>query len=663
MARSYYSAPVAEFLRHDDDYILGQLARYHTHDLEANQKRAWLEQMTILRDQLSQAPFNDGHLFFEFSIPRMGKRADVILLMHGAVFILEFKAGANNYHSQDITQSVDYALDLKNFHEGSHEVLLVPVLVATEAPDSPFSLHVDTDNVSECLKANKQNLYDVLYKVHCSAVVQQNCPTADPVAWANSRYKPTPTIVQAAQALYQGHDVTDISRTDSGAENLTVTANCIAEVIEHAKANCEKAICFVTGVPGAGKTLAGLNIANSRMNSHEDEHAVFLSGNGPLVDVLREALARDEHARTKIGKMKAHRHASTFIQNIHHFRDHNLITEEAPVEKVVVFDEAQRAWHQQKLTSFMKTKKGIDGFQQSEPEFLVSVMDRHEDWCVIVCLIGGGQEINDGEAGLSEWFSALQHHFSHWKVYHSSQMLGVEYSWGVLSPEVQVGALNAVEKKELHLAVSVRSFRAEKLSAFVHAVVHNQPEQAYVLYQELKDRYPIYLSRDLYTTREWLHEQARGSELYGLVASAGAIRLKPEGINVKAKAQPKEWFLNGKEDIRGCQYLEDVATEFDVQGLELDWTGVCWDGDFRYHKGQWTHNKFKGTQWQKVNKEASQRYLENAYRVLLTRARQGMVIFVPYGSPRDETRPNAFYDGTFAFLKSCGLSELPIKQR
>ena len=663
MVRSYYSATVAEFFHHDDDFILGQLARHHKHDLEANQKRAWLDQITILREQLCGEPFGEGHLFFEFSIPRMGKRADVVLVMHGVVFILEFKAGANKYHSQDITQAVDYALDLKNFHEGSHEVLIIPVLVATEAHSEQVQLIVGDDQVSECLKANRQNLTDVLQEVMPLTSPLMNCPTSDPVAWANSRYKPTPTIVQAAQALYQGHDVSEISRSDSGAENLTVTANGIAEIIEHAKTHGEKAICFVTGVPGAGKTLAGLNIANSRMNAHEDEHAVFLSGNGPLVDVLREALARDEHERLKNGKTKAYRHASTFIQNIHHFRDHNLSTDEAPIEKVVVFDEAQRAWHQKKLTGFMNTKKGIPGFDQSEPEYLISVMDRHENWCVIVCLIGGGQEINDGEAGLSEWFSALQKRFTHWKVYHSSQTLGLEYSWGEYSPEEQVKELDTVARTELHLAVSVRSFRAEKLSAFVHAVVHNQPEEARELYYELEDRYPIYLSRDLHTTREWLHDHARGSELYGLVASSGAIRLKPEGINVKAKAEAVQWFLNGKEDIRGCQYLEDVATEFDVQGLELDWTGVCWDADLRYKNGQWVHHKFKGTKWQNVKQEATKRYLENAYRVLLTRARQGMVIFVPRGDYRDATRPPAFYDETFAFLQSCGLPELEPIQR
>ena len=343
-----------------------------------------------------------------------------------------------------MNQAIDYALDLKNFHEGSHDLVIVPVLVATEADRVVPKLALGGDSVASCLKANKQNLFEVLK--HAVGMIPSRDVDADD--WARSLYRPTPTIIQAAQALYQGHDVTEICRSDAGAENLTVTAKCIADVIEHAKAYSKKAICFVTGVPGAGKTLAGLNIANSRMNAHEDEHAVFLSGNGPLVDVLREALARDDKEAQSITSTEARRNANTFIQNIHHFRDDSLERDnQAPVEKVVVFDEAQRAWKQEKLARFMRTKRGIENFQQSEPEFLVSVMDRHVDWCVIVCLIGGGQEINDGEAGLSEWFSALQNHFSHWEVYHSSEMLGEEYSWEGVSPRKQVASLGGAFEK------------------------------------------------------------------------------------------------------------------------------------------------------------------------------------------------------------------------
>jgi len=402
------------------------------------------------------------------------------------------------------------------------------------------------------------------------------------------------------------------------------------------------------------------------MRSAEDEHAVFLSGNGPLVEVLREALARDEHNRTGLAIGHARRNAKTFIQNIHHFRDDNLKSpsnpETPPIEKVVVFDEAQRAWDRDNTSKFMRQKRDQVDFNLSEPEFLIQVMDRHNDWCVIIALIGGGQEINTGEAGLPEWFSALRHSFSHWYVYYSNQIEAAEYIQGKPLAE-HVAGLKAESNHSLHLGVSVRSFRAEKLSDFVGCIINNQPQQAIVLYKEIQALYPIKLTRNLKTARDWLKQKARGSELYGLVASSGANRLKPEGINIKAKITPSEWFLNGQYDVRSCQYLENVATEFDIQGLELDWTGLCWDADFRYvysesGKGGWTYNAFKGTKWQQVNKEERKRYLANAYRVLLTRARQGMIIFVPQGDDDDPTRPKDFYAGIVKYLGECGVKEI-----
>jgi hypothetical protein len=446
----------------------------------------------------------------------------------------------------------------------------------------------------------------------------------DVQAWVSSGYKPTPTIIEAAQALYQGHKVDEITRSDAGAINLSQTAECIAQVIEDAKSKQHKAICFVTGVPGAGKTLAGLNLVTQRTNAHEDEHAVFLSGNGPLVDVLREALARDEHAQSKltgstIRKADAARKVKSFIQNIMHFRDESLTTSNAPIERVAVFDEAQRAWDRDHLANFMSRKKGLPDFDMSEPAFLVSVMDRHKDWCVVVCLIGGGQEINAGEAGLTEWFSALQTRFMDWKVFTSSQLAHRDYHWGQDLPAM-LSKLDVTVYEHLHLAVSIRSFRAEKLSEFVGAVVAGEVEAARGLYEQIKATYPIKLTRDLGIARNWLRKQARGSERVGVVASSGASRLKPLGINVHEKIDATHWFLNGKDDVRSSHYLEDPATEFDIQGLELDWVGVCWDADFRSVDGKWAFHRFTGTKWQNVNDENRKIYLANAYRVLLTRA-------------------------------------------
>lgn len=664
--RAYYSSSLDRFLQEESAAIVGELSKYHSQDLVQLQTGAWYQQIDILKQQLSVFESDKNAIFFEFGIPRMGKRADIVLVIDGIVFVLEFKVGASAYHSHDKDQSLDYGLDLKHFHEGSHKSIVVPMLVATEAHSTNVEYQkfdIDQDGLACLICTNKDGIETSLRR--CLGLWRDRpFGVEEPMEWAASAYKPTPTIVQAAQALYQGHNVEEISRSDAGAKNLSETAYAISGVIERAKANHEKAICFVTGVPGAGKTLAGLNITTDRMRSHDDEHAVFLSGNGPLVAVLREALARDERDREGISKKDADRKAAAFIQNIHHFRDDNLGTESAPVEKVVVFDEAQRAWDQGSTSKFMQQKRQQAGFNLSEPEFLVKVMDRHEDWCVVIALIGGGQEINTGEAGLPEWFSALRRSFRHWHVYYSSQLEGKEYTQGTALAQ-QLNGLVSESNDALHLGVSIRSFRAEKLSEFVGCIIDNQREKAKNLYRQIQDFYPIRLTRDITQAREWLRERGRGSELYGLIASSGANRLKPEGINIKAKVSPAEWFLNGKRDVRSCQYLEDVATEFDIQGLELDWVGVCWDANFRYKYGQvtgdgWSFNRFIGTDWKNVNKPERIRYLANSYRVLLTRARQGMIIFVPEGDDRDPTRPRSFYDDTYRFLKDCGIEEAEV---
>ena len=459
--RSFFSSSLLDFLEYRSDSIVGELSKYHSQDLVQLQASAWIEQIDILKKQLSRFASNSSAVFFEFGIPRMGKRADVVLVIGGLVFVLEFKVGASAYLNHDKDQVLDYGLDLKHFHAGSHDAVVIPMLVATEAPpidaqSQPYT--IDQDALTSLLCANKANVGDLVQR--CLQIWGEGLTKVEkPNAWASSAYKPTPTIVQAAQALYQGHSVQDISRSDAGAKNLSETASAITAVIERAKKSHEKAICFVTGVPGAGKTLAGLNITTDRMRTHDEEHAVFLSGNGPLVAVLREALARDDRGRRGISKNDADRKAATFIQNIHHFRDDNLETEEPPIEKVVVFDEAQRAWDQANTSKFMQQKREKAGFDLSEPEFLIKVMDRHSDWCVIIALIGGGQEINTGEAGLPEWFSALRRSFSHWQVYYSSQLEGKEYTQG--TPLVQqLRGLGSESNNALHLGVSVRSFRA-----------------------------------------------------------------------------------------------------------------------------------------------------------------------------------------------------------
>lgn len=549
---------------------------------------------------------------------------------------------------------MDYALDLKYFHAASRDLVLVPILIATAANQSShYSLLRSADLVTDPICLAPPDLAHLLEPLE----VNRQTQVVDSTTWIQSPYSPTPTIVEAAQTLYRGHGVEDISRNDAAAENLTRTASVINRIIDSCKAESKKAICLVTGVPGSGKTLAGLTIANERHQFEEEEHAVFLSGNGPLVKVLREALARDDNARTGVNKKEALRKSSVFIQNIYHFRDDALGRDDAPIEKVAVFDEAQRAWDSDQLSKFMKEKKGIAGFTDTEPEFLIGVMDRHQDWAVIVCLIGEGQEINTGEAGIGSWLDALTKRFTDWEVHTSPRVLSESYNRGAridIALE-ELGTERVSLDNSLHLDVSVRSFRSERLSDFIHQLLENQKATARDVYGALRADYPIVLTRNLDSAKQWVRSQARGTERYGKVASSGARRLRPFGIWVQAKTDPVNWFLNDSADSRSSYGLEETATEFDVQGLELDWTIVCWDGDLRYEYDGFRHYRFRGKEWQRVNQVEQRVYLVNAYRVLLTRARQGMVIFVPEGDERDITRSAAFYDHTFEYLAGLGI--------
>ena len=657
MKRSYFSDYTSNFLTTDESSILGELVRSHTFNLNELQRNSWIKEISILK--LSLEDHYNSYICLEYSIPRMGKRADAILLVNNVVVILEFKVGSNTYNGGDLDQVLDYALDLKNFHEQSHDKVILPVLVATNGPDENNYLKKYDDDIYLPIKLNQHNLSEVFHFVNR---INSSNEIIDPIEWIKSIYKPTPTIIQAAQALYTGHNVSEISRSDSHAFNLDATAKEIFNVIEYSKMNKKKSICFITGVPGAGKTLAGLNIANYTQNTDTyEENAVFLSGNGPLVTVLQEALARDDvfsnlEQGNNIRKAEALNKSKAFIQNIHHFRDEYLRDENAPIERVVIFDEAQRAWTKEQTASFMKQRKGIDNFNMSEPEFLIGVMDRHDDWAVIICLIGGGQEINKGEAGLPEWFTALKENYQNWKIWVSAELNDFEYNMGEdLYADLNHGVLE--EKEKLHLSVSVRSFRSEKVSDFVKTLL-DCDANASSLIDQLNGKYPIAITRSFDLAKSWLKEKSRGTERIGILASSGGVRLKPHGINAKNDIDPRHWFLNGKNDVRSSFYLEDVATEFDIQGLELDWTCVCWDADLRFTNNGWDYKEFRGTSWNNINDKSRKLYLKNSYRVLLTRARQGMIIFVPYGDKKDFTRVPKYYDSIYNYLKNIGIKEL-----
>lgn len=658
MSRSYYSNSIKTFLDSSVDEILGILAGNNRFTLLQTQRDAWIVQIEILQKVLE--PY-EGAIYFEYAIPRMGRRIDVVLLIGPVIFVIEFKVGQSEFSTLAIDQVYDYALDLKNFHESSHDQYIAPVLIATNAVNSLpiFSVSPQNDKVLVPTKSGiaelGQIISDVLTFVTGSEI------NVD--IWESGRYCPTPTIIEAAIALYNSHSVSEITRSDASAKNLSETSESISRIIKSSKENSLKSICLVTGVPGAGKTLVGLDVATKHISSDDKLYSVYLSGNGPLVKILCEALARDKVKRGKeIGEIvrigEARSDVKTFIQNVHHFRDECILDKlRAPAEHVAIFDEAQRAWNREQTSSFMLRKKNTPSFNQSEPEFLISCMDRHLDWAVIVCLVGGGQEINTGEAGIGEWLEAIRRSFPHWQIHISSRLIDSEYSAGKILNEMKVSH-QVNYHDELHLAVSMRSFRAEDVSLLIKQILDLEINSARQTYLRVQDKYPIVITRDLGKAKSWLRKQARGSERIGIVVSSQAERLKPHAIDVKSPMDPVHWFLDEKDDVRSSYYLEDVATEFHVQGLELDWACVTWDADFRYCPNGWSHHSFSGNRWNRINKEERKQYLKNAYRVLLTRARQGMVLVVPEGGVDDHTRNSTYYDGTFNYLKEIGFPEM-----
>lgn len=689
--RYYYSDTISDFIVKSDMDIVGQLTLSYTHDINDETKSSWVAEIELMKSVL--VPYSGrGTVFFEYNIPRMGRRADVIVLIDGLVFVLEFKTADQKFHRDGLIQAWDYAIDLKNFQEGSRERALIPILVAPNEKDKhcKYELSHFEDNVYEPMQVNRNLLGDAINKT-LESIPHKPCSCEEDLTWAKSGYEPTPTIIEAAIALYEENTVEDITKHEG---NIESTAKNLEDIIKVCRDNNQKAICFVTGVPGAGKTLIGLQTAISQFE--QGEKAVYLSGNFPLVEVLQEALTRDYVRRSKedyhngvtterpCTKAEAKSKVKAFIQMIHHYRDLYLEgtkvvdgkicpiegyfqshTDKAyvPAEHVAIFDEAQRAWTKEELARFMKEKKRIEAFPYSEPEYLMSCMDRQTDWGLVVCLIGGGQEINKGEAGLDEWIIAINRSFPDWQVYMSDKLTEKEYADGKALQSLSINKEQIHIEPSLHLAVSMRSFRAEKVSLFVHQLLELKKEEASQTLQELEN-YPIVLTRSLDTAKRWLKSHARGSERYGLLASSKAERLKAISINVRYQPDFVHWFLEDDTDIRSSNALEDTLTEFKVQGLEIDWACVAWDADLRLNKDhtQWGHYQLRsGSKWQNINKEIKKKYQINAYRVLLTRARQGMVIVVPngdHGVPPDETRMPEWYDGIYNYLKEIGIKEV-----
>lgn len=712
MTRCLYHASIHEFLQQSPEALLGTFVNNYHGVAMTTTNEAWADEIHIMQEVLIPWKDEDGQVIFEYDIPRLGKRIDVVLLLRGLIFCLEFKVGEREMLQSNIEQVLDYALDLKNFHLLSQNRTIVPILIPTrfQSSSNEFRPSVYDDSIYNPLVTGANGLQQLIADVlaHAGATAPDPSLGAD---WIISPYSPTPTIIEAAKRLYENHSVEDITRHEADKVSTDRTIAYILDVIKTSREKGEKSICFVTGVPGAGKTLVGLDVAvkQSYQNGEklsEDEGAVYLSGNGPLVAVLTEALAIDNQKKCqargeKKNRSDSRREVGKFIQIIHRYRDNMLAKLKTPIENgvleidpkkaiklakagygevehVAIFDEAQRSWTHKRLADYLKrggtygNKLKIQNFPYSEAAFLIWSLDQREDWATIVCLVGGGQEINTGEAGISEWIKALNEKFTHWKIYISDKLTEAEYAEGRVN-ELLAGNDKVTFSPELHLGVSLRSFRAENLSAFVHALLSFNPDAA-ALYDTIKAHYPIVLTRDMAKARAWLRKHTRGSQRSGVLVSKTAARFKPLAVDVLGQGDENavHWFLMDKTDIRSSNYLEDAATEIQVQGLELDYTCVLWDADLRCENGRWRYFNFNGrTAWRE---EAGQtesslerrKYMLNAYRVLLTRARIGMVICVPEGNsnktvdgfPEDATRLPEFYDGTYEYLKSIGLGEM-----
>ena len=705
--RYLYSDVFSNFLRKDSESIFGELVDNYHGEIIGTTKEAWKGEIALLKKVLVPWSSENAQIIFEYNIPRLGKRIDVVLLLRGLIFCLEFKVGQKAALQADVEQVMDYALDLKNFHLFSHDKKIIPILIPTQHQSSTteFKPSVYDDGIYNPLITGEEGLQELIEKVLEHAGVSSQDENTE--NWLISPYSPTPTIIEAARTLYENHSVEDITRHEADKVSTDQTIDYILNVIENSKNNREKSICFVTGVPGAGKTLVGLDIAVKQTYKDgvkdKENGAVYLSGNGPLVAVLKEALARDNWRKCKEkGERKklsdSQREVGEFIQVIHNYRDNMLAKIKNPVENgiveidptkavkpdeetgfgevehVAIFDEAQRSWTQKRIADYLKrggtygNKLKVPNFPMSEAEFLIWSLDQREDWATIICLVGGGQEINTGEAGIAEWIEALNNKFKKWKVYISDKLTEPEYAEGQVTEKLK-GNPNVNFSDKLHLAVSLRSFRAETLSNFIHSLLSFNANAA-DLYQEIKTKkYPILLTRDMDKARQWLREHARGNEHTGILVTKVAARFKPLAVNVLAQGDENaiHWFLEDKTDIRSSNYLEDAATEIQVQGLELDYACVLWDADMRCENGVWTYHKFNGKdKWNPENNDENKKYMLNAYRVLLTRARQGLVICVPEGNsnktpegfPEDPTRLPEYYDGTYKYLESLGLDTL-----
>ncbi len=659
-----YIEPLRDFLNINPDQLLGRLTSglaREGFDTTALTTFSWQRQIAELQEtfrRLLDLLPSSGQwpILFEYVLPIVGQRVDCILLADDMIFVIEYKGGSSASARAALQQAQEYALNLIDFHEASRNRTAIPIAVGAFKTSIPLNIAAEHQGAAVCLG----ELPDVILRSY--ETWGGRTTWIERCEWNNSRYFPVPTIIQAASAVYRDHDVKDLAHSRAGTENLETTQKAVSALVRDAIVRGVKKLLVITGVPGAGKTLAGLN-AVQLLTQELDlnlEQASFLSGNGPLVAVIQEALRRSFGSRKK----GIARSVRSRIREVHRFVRDSYGDSRAPADRLIVFDEAQRAWTAAK--NLKKFERDI-----SEPEMILQIMGRHEGWAVIIALVGGGQEIHGGEAGLAAWGDAIHKH-PEWEVFTSPEAVlgGASVAGSRLFREGNSQVAKTEQVGALHLAVPKRSYETEATAAWVNAVLDGKADNANKL---AGPTFPVYLTRDLETARSWLRQNAQGKRRAGLIASSGATRIRADGVETPTfdflgGVDYVKWFLEPAGDYRSSNQLEVALSEFEMQGLEIDVAGLLWGGDLVISEGQMVARRLKGQKWcvvagtgdPQASADDPRTRILNKYRVLLTRFRKAMIIFVSRGSVNDVTRVPADFDDVYEYLLRCGVRPVSV---
>ncbi len=680
---AWYAKERETFICDSVESVVGELASSAVSEgmhVESEQHQEWRASVGLLQKELQtraseimvlKAALAEPdlaayrHVLLEFDFRRRGLRMDCVLLGDGVIAVLEFKR--SKLTAADREQVMNYAVNLVEFHEETRRVLteergvVAPVLVTTNKASGTKAKATDDflrspweGVLARPVECDGTNLHASLRSL---LERRRATVTIDRTRWLSSRFSPSSTILDAAISLYGQHEVSAIAAHAAPAELIERCSQEVAEIARRSLTERTNRIIFVSGAPGAGKTLVGLRLA---FDPRLRDEAVFVTGNTPLVEVLSAALkdAYKRRARSAAGAVVASGYAhedaarvvgmSTFkLVKAHAFLGERGTHLQATDGRVVIFDEAQRTYC--KGRQVMRKPLEADEARL----ILESLMRTHPNGAVVVALIGHNQAINSGEMGIAAWFKAAGE--CGWRITISDETMSLDEvaTTGVWSTHPLRDRLVTG-----HLPHSMRYYRNGGLERWAEHVLDDRVEAAAALARELDERGDtVWITRDLVAARQWVRSRKVGQDRVGIIASGQARRLAAEGLFVDFKPDIANWMLKPSGDVRSANMLETVQNQYQVQGLELDYTLVCWDGDLRRSAHGWSAWKMNGADW---NKDKELGFAKNGYRVLLTRARKGMIVFVPRGdiNGEDETRPPAMYSAIAEHLIQCGAREL-----